>query len=375
MANALMNLNDLNDLIAHTGQHCSEPLPMVQLVEPDGRLTELANIIGIDTDLARTMYRDMVLGRRFDFEALALQRQGQLGLWLMCWGQEAAQVGSVRALRANDMIFPSYREHLVALARGISPTQLLTQWRGIRHSGWNPREHAMHMYGLVLGHQTLYATGYATGVRLDDADEIVVAYFGDGATSQGDVSEALNWSATASLPVLFFCQNNQWAISTPTRLQMHTPFHCRAQGFGVRSYYVDGNDALAVHTVTSLAARYVRDGCGPALVEAYTYRMAGHSTSDDPTRYRQDDDTELWKLRDPISRLDTVLRQHDTPEEWFNSVHEEAADFAAQTRQACASLAPEDLADMFDWVYVEQHPLMDAQKKAYHHARNDEGAL
>ncbi|MCU1614408.1 MAG: pyruvate dehydrogenase (acetyl-transferring) component subunit alpha [Frankiales bacterium] len=249
----------------------------------------------------------MSLARRLDHEALALQRQGELGLWLPCWGQEAAQVGSVSALQDTDYVFPSYREHAAALVRGISPTELLTQWRGATHAGWDPKNYNFHFYSLVLGTQTLHATGYAMGAVLDGGDQVVAAYFGDGAASQGDVSEAFNWAAAQNLPVLFFCQNNQWAISTPTSLQYRTPVHERAAGFGVRSFYVDGNDALAVHAVTTEAADIVRRGEGPALVEAVTFRMAGHSTSDDPTKYRAPEELAAWEAKDPVKRLRTLL--------------------------------------------------------------------
>lgn len=159
-----------------------------QLVAPDGTLTDSGRSASIDPELARRLHRDMARARCLDYAALALQRQGELSLWLMCWGQEAAQVGSVHALRDSDMIFPSYREHAVALCRGVTPGELLTQWRGHRHSGWDPEKNRFHIYSLVLGTQTLHANGYATGAAMEGSDEVVVAYFGDGAASQGDVN-------------------------------------------------------------------------------------------------------------------------------------------------------------------------------------------
>jgi 2-oxoisovalerate dehydrogenase E1 component alpha subunit len=368
MSSSLVTL----DAFIREDDRFDESPPPVQLVRPDGSLTELGETIGVDADLARGLYRDMVLGRRLDHEALALQRQGELGLWLMSWGQEAAQAGSIRALRDTDMVFPSYREHVAALCRGITPAQLMTQWRGIRHSGWDPKQSQFHIYSLVLGHQTLHGTGYAAGVKLDGASDVVAVYFGDGAASQGDVSEALNWAAAASLPVLFFCQNNQWAISTPTRLQMRTPLYRRAAGFGLRAYHVDGNDALAVHTVTTLAAEKIRDGEGPAFIEAQTYRLAGHSSSDDPKRYRDAAEFELWRSRDPIARLEVVLRDIGVADQWFTELKTEADDLGAHVREACKAQQPQDLSDMFDWVYCEPHSLIEADKRALAVARTAE---
>ncbi|AWB90913.1 thiamine pyrophosphate-dependent enzyme [Aeromicrobium chenweiae] len=339
--------------------------PMFQLIGPDGTLTDAGASIGVSVELAQELHRDMVLARRLDQEALALQRQGELSLWLMSWGQEAAQVGSVRALRPTDMVFPSYREHAAALCRGISPADLMRQWKGAAHSGWNPAESRFHIYSLVLGTQTLHATGYAAGAAMEGSDEVVATYFGDGAASQGDVNEALNWAAAGSLPVLFFCQNNQWAISTPTATQMRTPLHVRAAGFGLDAFHVDGNDVMAVHAITSLAAERIRDGGGPALVEAQTYRFGGHSSSDDPQRYRSADDVAAWQLRDPLVRSEAFLRSSGVDEAYFTDLAEEAGDFAASVRTACRSITGAALESVFDAVYAEPHPGMTAERAAH----------
>jgi pyruvate dehydrogenase E1 component alpha subunit len=333
----------------------------IQFVTPEGRLTEHGRSYGVDLELAQQLYRDMFLARRLDAEALALQRQGELGLWLMCLGQEAAQVGSIRAVRDTDYVFPSYREHAAALARGIGPADLLRQWRGVSHAGWDPRAHRFHIYSLVLGTQTLHATGYAMGVGLDGADEIVLAYFGDGASSEGDVSEAWNWAAITTAPVLFFCQNNHWAISTPDAAQSRTRLAHRAAGFGLESYLVDGNDVLAVHAVTSAAAERVRGGNGPAFVEADTYRMAGHSTADDPGKYRPEAEVDLWRARDPLTRVRTLLVDSGTEPSFFEHLDVEAEDLAVQTRQACHSFRDPDLTDLFAHVYADPHPVMERQ--------------
>lgn len=343
----------------------SSPQPPIRFVNPDGSVTEQGKAHGVDLNLARSLFRDMVLARRLDREALALQRQGELKLWLMCWGQEAAQVGSVRSLRDTDMVFPSYREHAAALCRGVTPAELMAQWRGIAHSGWDPKDRNFHIYSLVLGTQTLHATGYAAGAAMEGSDEVVAAYFGDGAASQGDVNEAFNWAAAASLPVLFFCQNNQWAISTPPSLQMRTPIYQRGAGFGMPTWHVDGNDVLAVHAVTAEAAACIRSGKGPALIEAETYRMGGHSSSDDPKRYRSSEEQDQWEARDPLARLETLLKDHGTPVEFFDGIDKEAALFAVSVRDACTSLRGPDLEDLFSHVYADSHAVMQEEQSLF----------
>jgi pyruvate dehydrogenase E1 component alpha subunit len=338
---------------------------LIQFVTPQGAATLQGEAHGIDLPLAHDLYRDMVLARRFDAEALALQRQGELNLWLMSWGQEAAQVGSIRALRDSDMVFPSYREHAAALCRGLSPTQLLTQWRGCSHSGWDPTTYRFHIYSLVLGTQTLHATGFAAGAAMEGTDEVVAVYFGDGATSQGDVNEAFNWAAAGALPVLFFCQNNQWAISTPTSTQMGAPLHRRAAGFGLHTYHVDGNDVLAVHAVTSEAAEHIRAGGGPVLIEAQTYRRGGHSSSDDPDRYRDANELKLYESRDPLLRLRALLENRGADIEFFEGLDSECDAFGERVRSACRAIGDPRLDETFENTYAEQHALVDAEYASF----------
>lgn len=343
----------------------------IQLLTPDGRRVEHpdARYAG-DDDSIRALLRDLVLVRRIDTEAHALQRHGELGLWAQCLGQEAAQVGSGRALSPQDFVFPSYREHGVAWCRGIAPAQMLGTFRGVELAGWDPAEKRMALYSIVIGAQALHATGYAMGLSLDGAvgvgdperDTATIAYFGDGATSQGDVSEAFVWAASFNAPVVFFCQNNQWAISVPTSRQTTVPLAQRAAGFGFPGVRVDGNDVLAVHAVTQDALQRARDGEGPTLVEAVTYRMGAHTTSDDPSRYRDAAETERWRERDPIARVETYLRGVGTPQSWFDDLEREAEALGEEMREACRSLPEPDLAELFDLVHVDEHPELAAQK-------------
>ncbi|CAH0236199.1 thiamine pyrophosphate-dependent enzyme [Rhodococcoides fascians] len=333
-----------------------------RFVDERGDLTEAGHEHGVDIELAKVLHRDMARARRLDQEALALQRQGELGLWLQSWGQEAAQVGSMRALRDSDHVFPSYREHAAAMVRGISPRELLSQWRGATHGGWDPETYNFHLNSLVLGTQTLHATGYAMGYRLSNSDAVAAVYFGDGAASQGDVNEAFNWAAARSLPVLFVCQNNQWAISTPTSHQYAAPVHQRAAGFGLRSYFVDGNDALAVHSVTRAAVAHIRLGHGPALIEAVTFRMAGHSTSDDPKKYRPTADFDAWHARDPLRRSKVLLSNSGVPAAFFDTLDVELDELAIETRAACHAITAPDLDDLFATAYSEPHPALAAER-------------
>jgi pyruvate dehydrogenase E1 component alpha subunit len=339
----------------------------IRLLDPDGRHTPDEEWpLEVTAELCLDLHRRMRLARAFDDEALALQRQGELGLWLQSLGQEAAQVGSVTALRPTDHVFPSYREHAAGLCRGITPAELLVQWRGHAQSGWDPARYRFHVYTLVLAAQLPHATGYAMGVQRDGTDEIVAAYFGDGAASEGEANEAFNWAAAMTVPLLFFCQNNQWAISTPTALQMRTPLYQRARGFGLDAHVVDGNDVLAVHAVTRKVAAQVRNGGGPALVEALTYLMGGHSTSDDPTRYRSASELDGWRARDPIVRLAALLDREGWLDETAGAeLDTECRDLAADTRKVCRELPLADIDELFGTVLAAETPLLAAQRRGY----------
>ncbi|MGW8813046.1 thiamine pyrophosphate-dependent enzyme [Gordonia terrae] len=348
----------------------------VQFLSADGELVAGAGGDGVDPTKVLDFYRDMFLARRFDQEAYNLQRQGELGLWLSCQGQEAAQVGSIRAVRDSDYVFPAYREHAAALCRGLSPSEMLAQWRGTAHGGWDPAAHRFHINSLVLSTQLLHATGYALGVSADrrrdaSVDEVVLCYFGDGSASQGDANEALNWAAVTDAPMVFFCQNNQWAISTPSAAQSKTPLHVRAAGFGLPSTLVDGNDVLAVHAATSAAVQRVRDGGAPEFIEAVTYRMAGHSTSDDPSRYRDSCDVEFWNARDPLVRVRRLLDHSGWgTAEFFRSVDEEADELAAATRSACHSLENPLLESTFQHTLVHETASVEQERERYTAWRN-----
>ncbi|GGJ81180.1 pyruvate dehydrogenase E1 component subunit alpha [Streptomyces camponoticapitis] len=359
----------------------SEP-QLVQLLTPEGERVKNDEYDGFVADITpeslRGLYRDMVLTRRFDAEATSLQRQGELGLWASLLGQEAAQIGSGRALRDEDYVFPTYREHGVAWCRGVDPTNLLGMFRGVNHGGWDPKTNNFHLYTIVIGSQTLHATGYAMGVAKDGADSAVIAYFGDGASSQGDVAESFTFSAVYNAPVVFFCQNNQWAISEPTEKQMRVPLYQRAQGFGFPGVRVDGNDVLACLAVTRAALERARSGEGPMLVEAFTYRMGAHTTSDDPTKYRADEEREAWEAKDPILRLRAYLERESAADEaFFAALEKESEALGRRVREAVRAMPDPDHMAIFEHVYADGHALVDeerAQFAAYEASFADSGS-
>ncbi|HEX8758645.1 MAG TPA: pyruvate dehydrogenase (acetyl-transferring) E1 component subunit alpha [Pseudonocardiaceae bacterium] len=346
---------------------------LVQLLTPEGeRVAHPQFDLQISPAEIQSLYRDMVLVRRADREANALQRQGQLGLWAPLLGQEAAQIGAGRAMAPQDMGFPSYREHGIAWCRGVDPTEVFGIFRGIDQGSWDPISTGFQLYTIVIANQCLHATGYAMGQRLDgkigDAEhgEATICFFGDGATSQGDVHESFVWAAVYDAPVVFFCQNNQWAISAGLDRQTRVPLYRRSEGYGFPGIRVDGNDVLATLAVTRWALRECRTGNGPVLIEACTYRMGAHTTSDDPSRYRLATELEEWKLKDPIERVRVHLVREGLAEpEFFDGVAAESDELAARLRDYCTSMPVPDPERIFSKVYVEPPPYLEAQREEF----------
>ena len=349
----------------------------VQLLSPEGTLVEndrtsqyLPIVEKLSDEQLKDFHRQMVVIRRFDVEAGNLQRQGQLALWIPSIGQEAAQVGSGYAARPQDHIFPAYREHVVGRIRGLDPMRLIEMLRGLSHGGWVPSETGnFHLYSIVIGSQTLHATGYAMGIALDGAsgtgdpetDAAVLVYFGDGATSQGDVSEAFVFAASYQTPEVFFLQNNHWAISVPVQRQSRIPLYLRSTGFGIPSVQVDGNDVLASYAVSKESLDAARSGQGPRFIEALTYRIGAHTSSDDPTKYRDSAEVAFWSERDPIARFETFLRAKGAGDDFFREVASEAEDLAADVRSRTLTLQDPPTSKIFQHAYTDPHPLVAEQ--------------
>ncbi len=307
----------------------------------------------LSTEQVRDAYRTMFLARRLDNEGTNLQRQGQLALWAPAKGQEAAQIGAVAALRATDMVYPSYRELAMVMHRGIDPLAVFQIMRGITHATWDVEAHHMGVFAFVVGAQTLQAVGYGMGITLDGADEVVLVCLGDGATSEGHVSEALNFAAVYNAPVVFLVQNNQYAISVPTAQQFRGAPTARAAGFGMPGVRVDGNDLFAVHAVVAEAAARARAGGGPTLVEAMTYRIGAHTTADDPSRYRSREEEDTWGARDPLVRTERWLREQGTGDDFFADLAAEGDSVATDLRARVLALEPQGITDLYEFVLAE----------------------
>ncbi|WP_278101542.1 pyruvate dehydrogenase (acetyl-transferring) E1 component subunit alpha [Microbacterium proteolyticum] len=343
---------------------------VARVLAPDGtRVADSALdpwIADLSPHELRALHRDMVLTRRLDAEGVALQRQGQLALWAPCRGQEAVQVGTAHALAAGDFVFPSYREHGVLLARGARPEGYVLAWRGEEHSAYDHTTINAAPPQIIIGAQTLHATGWAMGAQRDGSTDVAVAYFGDGATSQGDVNEAMVFASSFRVPVVFVCSNNQWAISEPVTVQAKYPIAGRAPGFGIPSLRIDGNDVLACVAAMRWALDRARRGEGPAFLEAVTYRMGPHTTSDDPTRYRTPDEVEMWAQRDPIARLEAYLCAAGVLDDSALAEVAAAADsLAAEVRAACIGATTRAPETVFDHVYAEPHAALAQQKADY----------
>lgn len=361
--------------------HVPEP-DLHQVLTPDGHRRPDHDLDPWLEDVTASMlaglHRDMTVIRRLDTECTHLQRQGELALWPPLLGQEASQVGSVAAMRRQDFVFPSYRENGVAYLRGVDPLGLVRLWRGSTYAGWNPSETNLAAQQIIIGAQSLHAVGYAMGLERDGADAVAVSYFGDGATSQGDVNEAMVFAASYHVPVVFFCQNNHWAISEPVTLQAKRHIADRPWGFGIPAMRVDGNDVLAVLAATRRALERARNGGGPTFIEAVTYRMGPHTTADDPTRYRSGDEVEAWRAKDPIDRVEAhlVATLTDTDRdpgsgqaltiERVREASQSAADeMAAALRTGLAGLVEPGPEALFEHVYAEPHHELERQREHY----------
>jgi 2-oxoisovalerate dehydrogenase E1 component alpha subunit len=339
----------------------------IAILGPDGEVLDPERLSGLALapEQLRELYRFLVLARRADAEAVALQRQGYLAVYGPARGQEAASVGSAYALRPDDFVFPTYREIGAVIVRGVDVAQFLMYFKGAWHGG----EHDVlkHHFGLVtvpVATHIPHAVGYAVGCRLEGRDCCTLAYFGDGATSKGDFHEGLNFAGVFRAPVIFFCQNNRWAISVPLHRQTAGSIWRRAEGYGFPGVLVDGNDVLAVYAVTREAAARARGEHTPTLIEALTYRMGAHTTADDDTRYRPPEELEEWARRDPIERFRRFLeRQGVAGPEFFQETESEAESFVAGVREAVIAAGPRDVGALFEWVFENPTSELLAQRR------------
>jgi 2-oxoisovalerate dehydrogenase E1 component alpha subunit len=309
-------------------------------------------------------YRAMVIGRRFDVLATALAKQGRLAVYPPSRGQEACQIGSMLALSESDWAFPTYRDSMALVARGLDPVEVLTVPHGAAHCGYDPRATRTAPQCTPLATQLVHAVGFASGEKRKGRPTVAMAFAGDGATSEGDFHEALNFAAVFKAPVVFLLQNNKYAISVPLSKQTAAPsLGYKGIGYGIASEQVDGNDAMAVLAVLNKAVAHARSGQGPVLVEAHTYRLDAHTNADDATRYRDSDEVEDWLRRDPIARLEGWLRHEGLIDDAFvASVAQEAERFATGIRERISVDRVVDPMSLFDNVLATPTPQLLEQR-------------
>lgn len=333
----------------------TDPAPLLPDAEPYRVLgTQAAE--KADPGLLRRLYAELVRGRRYNAQATALTKQGRLAVYPSSTGQEACEVAAALVLEERDWLFPSYRDTLAVVARGLDPADALTLLRGDWHTGYDPREHRIAPLSTPLATQLPHAVGLAHAARLKGDDVVALAMVGDGGTSEGDFHEALNFAAVWQAPVVFLVQNNGFAISVPLAKQTAAPSLAhKAVGYGMPGRLVDGNDAAAMHEVLSEAVSRARRGGGPTLVEAVTYRMEAHTNADDATRYRQDTDVDAWRDHDPILLLERELTERGLlDDETKRQTSDEAEAMAADLRDRMNQDPTLDPMDLFTHVYAEQ---------------------
>ena len=371
-----MNQNCVMSLkVDSKAEVASTPVPTIpapqplRLIDDAGHAVDQTEAGGFalpDVATLRGLYRQMVIARRFDLQVTALTRQGRLATYPSALGQEACEIAAVASLAADDWLFPTYRDSIALLTRGVRPEHILASFRGDWHSGYDYYEHHIAPQATPLATQALHAVGLATAAKLKQDRTVALTLLGDGATSEGDAHEAFNFAAVWQAPVVFLVQNNQFAISVPLDKQMH----CRsiadkAIGYGMPGYYVDGNDVAAMYAVVSTAVENARNGGGPTLIEGLTYRMEAHTNSDDPSRYRDAGEVELWKGRDPIERLEKYLVSEGALSDSERAdITQAAEDLAAATRECMTRTAEIDPLELFEHVYATPRTAL-AEQRAF----------
>ena len=339
----------------------------LQLIDQDGLPGENPGGLALPTpDVLRELHRRMVLGRRFDSEATALTKQGRLAVYPSSRGQDACQVGAVLALRDQDWLFPTYRDSVALLTRGLPAEKALTLLRGDWHCGYDPYEYRVAPQCTPLATNTLHAVGLAYAARLKKQDQVALALLGDGATSEGDTHEALNFAAVWKAPVVFLIQNNGYAISVPLAKQTAAPtLAAKGIGYGVPSLLIDGNDAAAVYAAVAAGIERAADGGGPTLIEAVTYRIEAHTNADDATRYRTDAEVSAWLERDPIARLAAYLKTKNLLDDAAaGRLAAEAEQLAGELRDRMNADVSVDPAELFEHVYAQPTAALERQRAA-----------
>lgn len=366
--NGLLHDCGMSDSVATREEPVRPTLLPISLIDSRGKALTGKRTAGFtrpSDDVLLDLYRRMVVGRRFDIQVSALTRQGRLATYPSSLGQEGCEIPAVASLQRQDWLFPTYRDSVAVLTRGVSAREVLGLFRGDWHIGFDPNEYRVAPQATPLATQALHAVGLATAAKLKGDDTVAMALLGDGSTSEGDAHEAFNFAAVWQAPVVFLVQNNQYAISVPVAKQSHArTFADRAIGYGMPGYFVDGNDAAAMFAVLSAAVERARAGGGPTLIEGLTYRVEAHTNSDDPTRYRGKAEEAEWKTRDPLARLETYLTGTGILTEGIaKNIAAEAEALATTTRDAMNEAPVLDPLELFDHVYVNERPALREQRE------------
>jgi 2-oxoisovalerate dehydrogenase E1 component alpha subunit len=343
----------------------------IEMVDPEGRLkpegeqgTEPGHEYPLpgDEELLAA-YEQLVVGRRVNDQNSALVRQGRMAVYPSSHGQEACQVAAALCLSEGDWMFPTYRDAVAVMTRGVDPVQVMTIFRGDWHGGFDPLKHKVGIQCTPLTTQLLHAVGVAHAAKLRGEDTVVLAMCGDGATSEGDFHEALNFAAVFHLPVIFFVQNNKYAISVPLAHQSVAPSLAhKAVGYGMAGERVDGNDVVALLAVLDRAVALAREGSGPLLVEANTYRMQAHTNADDDTRYRESAEVAEWRAKDPVNRMRAYLTDRGLLDDSVEQrIASRAEAVAAQLREGLSEDVPVDPQELFRHVFSKPTPQLKEQ--------------
>jgi pyruvate dehydrogenase E1 component alpha subunit len=339
----------------------------LQLIDPRGQAGAHPGPLELPApQVLRDLHRRMVLGRSLDVQATALTRQGRLAVYPSSRGQDACQVGAVLALRDQDWLFPTYRDTVAILTRGVAAPEALALLRGDWHCGYDPYRYRVAPQCTPLATSALHAVGFAHAATLKREDLVALVMVGDGATSEGDTHEALNFAAVWKAPVVFFVQNNGYAISVPRSKQTAAPtIAAKGIGYGMPSLLIDGNDAAAVYSAVRAAVKRAADGGGPTLIEAVTYRIEAHTNADDDTRYRDRAEVRAWQARDPIARLTAYLSARGLLDEAGSArLAQEAEHLAASVREQMSGEVRVNPGELFDHVYARPTAALERQRAA-----------